>query len=282
MRIAVFLCASVVCWLSGCASTHREAYPAARQQWRALCAKMPQGCVEGGTIRGVPGRVGPGRRLALERIAASALRSVVRVKTAPREIPNITPATTRPYGVSSRSGGSGVVIAADGLILTNEHVVRRAEHITVVLHDGRECPVHSVVVHPWLDLAVLRIDSDGLNPLVPAQASLKPQDAVVAVSAEVDCEVHLVRSGVLTKPRVSLQRELDPSGRRAYKDLLESTVSLEPGFSGGPLLTTSGAFVGINVAATGQEGRRAKRGYAIAFDERNREAIQLLARAADR
>ncbi len=282
MRIAAFLCAVAVCTVCGCASGQRASYLAARQQWQALCDRMPQAGISDHTAAVEPTRVDSGRQGALKRTAERVQSSVVWVKTTPQPSPTTTLAGLHTYGVSNRSGGSGVVISAGGLILTNEHVVRHADRITVVFRDGRECPVQAVVAHARLDLAVLRIDSDGLTPLVPSRAMVRPRDAVVAVSAEGHDGAHQFRSGVLTNPRVSLQRELDPSGRRDYNDLLESTVSLEPGFSGGPLLTARGAFVGINVAVTGQGRRRETRGYAIAFDDRNREAIGQLSLAASR
>ena len=89
--------------------------------------------------------------------------------------------------------------------------------------------------------------------------------------------------GVVTRGRRSLQRELDPTGRRDYGDLVETTVKLEPGFSGGPLLDLKGRLVGLNVAVTGSPGTDRQRGYTIPFDNPMHEAIGqlvVLARAA--
>ena len=88
------------------------------------------------------------------------------------------------------------------------------------------------------------------------------------------------RPGVVTRASASMQEELDPTGQRDYRRLIESTAELAPGFSGGPLLNAAGRLVGLNVAVSGAPGDR--RGYAIPFDARMGEVVARLARAARR
>lgn len=279
MRTAALFCACCAALVStGCIGTSGGSRSLEREQWDALCRNMPQ--------RRVPVSVDlsahTSRRVELDEAliatGARSLNSVVRIKTLLRgTAPNVE-GNPRVQGTSTRSGGTGIVIAANGLILTNEHIVRRAMRITVVLHDGSEHLVESVVVDPRLDLAVVRIARSGLVPLRRAARIPASGASVVAVSCSRDHREHHYRLGLITDTETSLQRELDPAGRRNYSRLIESTTQLDPGFSGGPLLDSSGYVIGINVAATGDSFETL--GYAIPFDETTRLAVSsLVARA---
>jgi S1-C subfamily serine protease len=179
--------------------------------------------------------------------------------------------------VSTESGGSGVVISSDGLILTNEHVVRDADRLTVVLRNGIEYAVEAIATHPSLDLAVVRIDRANLQSIAPAIQTSKVGVAVVAVSCTADRRDHCFRTGVITDTRRSLQRELDPTQRKDYGNLIETTAHVEPGFSGGPLLDSMGQLVGINVAISGRLGTGQQRSYALPLNDRYRQAVAYLA-----
>ncbi len=87
-----------------------------------------------------------------------------------------------------------------------------------------------------------------------------------------------VRTGIITKQTVSLQRELDPSRTRWYDDLIESSTKLEPGYSGGPLLDMQGRLIGINTAAFGGPDDAYARAYAIPLHHANRRVIDKLVR----
>lgn len=211
-----------------------------------------------------------------------ALDSVVRVKTTSLSRGEARNDSLGARAASTGSGGTGIVISSDGLILTNEHVVRHAQDVTVVFHDGTEYPVRAIVVHPRQDIAVLQIDRSQTPSALPSLQPVKSGTPVVAVSCATDHRERFYRTGVVTSLRRSLQRELDPAGRRNYGDLVETTVRLEPGFSGSPLLDSEGRLVGLNVAVTGSPGTDRHRGYAIPFDQKMHEAIgQLVALAKD-
>ena len=177
-------------------------------------------------------------------------------------------------------GGTGVVIAAEGLVLTNEHVVRSASLITAVLADGSRHRVKRVVAATELDVAVLVLDCAGLRPLPLADSPVRVGEPVIAVGGRRSDEAISQRTGRVTHLAASLQNQLDPTRQRDYSRLIESTVRLEPGFSGGPLLDAAGQLVGLNVAMTGQPGQPRCRGYAIPFDTVTRKAINELARRA--
>lgn len=280
MRSAAFLCACALLLVTGCATTRRTPHLTAELQWEALCRRMPQ--------RRIPGAPGDTRRSsltrtqesALQHIAVRALDSVVRVKTANPDWEEAGNDSSDARAALTNSGGTGIVISSDGLILTNEHVVRHAHDVTVVFHDGTEFPVKAIVVHPHQDIAVLQIDRNEMRSALPSLESVKSGTPVVAVSCTADRREGYYRTGVVTSGRRSLQRELDPSGRRDYGDLVETTVELEPGFSGGPLLDSEGRLVGLNVAVTGSPGTDRYRGYAIPFDHQMHEAIGELVASA--
>lgn len=176
------------------------------------------------------------------------------------------------------SGGTGVVIAADGLILTNEHVVRGAGELHVILPDGTRRPVVRVAADRRLDLAVLRVVASDLPALTPTEAGLSAGTPVVAVGwPRADGEAEL-RTGVVVDPAASLQDVLDPTDTFDYARLIESTTALEPGFSGGPLLDMRGRLVGLNVAVRG--AGRGQRGYSLPFGAVARATVARLAKAA--
>lgn len=182
----------------------------------------------------------------------------------------------------SESGGTGVIIDANGLILTNEHVVRNSEKLFVLLPDGSEQCVECFAVDRHYDLALLRIRRVGLPAVRPARdIAHATQGAVVAIGWPDAEDRQLDRIGIVTRSSVSLQDELDPSRRRDYGDLIESTAGIEPGFSGGPLLDTRGQLVGLTVAGSGLARTRPTRAYAIPFNTEVRQAVETLRRTVE-
>ncbi len=273
MRPAELSCACAIWLVTGCATTHRTARLTSEQQWEALCLRMPQRRIPGTAGHAHPPSITRKQERALQDIALGALDFVVRVKRTGLGRDEARTDSSNARAASTNSGGTGVVISSDGLILTNDHVVRHARDVTVVFHDGTEYPVKAVVVHPRRDIAVLQIDGTQWPAAVPSLEPVKSGTPVVAVSCATDRHEHCYRTGMVTSGRESLQRELDPAGRRDYGHLVETTVKLEPGFSGGSLLDSEGRLVGLNVAVTGSPGTDRHRGYAIPFDHEMREAV---------
>jgi putative serine protease PepD len=153
-------------------------------------------------------------------------------------------------GSEGTSLGSGVVLTADGLIVTNNHVVASGGTASVRLADGRTVPAEVLATDPTHDLALVR--AAGVEGLTPATFgttdSVAVGDTVLAFGAPLGLE-GTVTSGIVS----ALDRELSPGGEK-LTGLLQTDASINEGNSGGALVDTSGHVIGINVAiATASE-----------------------------
>ena len=166
---------------------------------------------------------------------------------------------TRP----GRSIGSGAVIdGARGLIVTNEHVVRGAESITVSLTDGRELPAEIVGADARFDLAVLSVKSSKPLPGLKLGNSdeLMIGETVIAIGNPFRLS-HTATTGIVSATGRAIQAS---ANSEALQDLIQTDASINPGNSGGPLINIDGEIVGINYAIrAGAEGL----GFAIPSDK---------------
>ncbi|NOU27903.1 MAG: trypsin-like serine protease [Polyangiaceae bacterium] len=154
-----------------------------------------------------------------------------------------------PNGRKGKGLGTGFIIDKDGTILTNNHVIRGAETISVRTSDDREFNGDIIGRDPRTDIAVIRIKAKGLKP-IPLGDSEKADvgDWVVAIGNPFGLS-HTVSAGIVSgKGRSRDDVPLDPSG---YYDFIQTDASINPGNSGGPLLNLSGEVVGINTAIRG-------------------------------
>jgi serine protease Do len=170
---------------------------------------------------------------------------------------------------TAQSLGSGIVIDATGRVLTNEHVVRGAETITVTLADGRDLAAKLVGADPNNDIAVLQLQDAKDIPWVPPGSSsgLFVGEPVIAIGNPFGFS-NTVTTGVLSAVDRSLRSE-----EKTYHGFLQTDASINPGNSGGPLLNAEGELIGINTAIyQGAEGI----GFAIPIDVAKRIVHELV------
>ena len=163
----------------------------------------------------------------------------------------------RPGHFRQHGNGSGVIIDAEGHILTNNHVVERAEDVRVTLTDGREYEARVIGRDPKTDLAVLQVDVTEPLPVATLGSSdtLRVGDWVMAIGNPFGLS-HTVTAGIVSgKGRII--------GAGPYDDFIQTDASINPGNSGGPLFNMDGEVVGINTAMV-PHGRGI--GFAIPID----------------
>jgi serine protease Do len=165
-----------------------------------------------------------------------------------------------PFGTSraeQQSLGSGAIVAADGIILTNNHVVDHAKDVRVVLTDRREFVAKVVGTDRRTDLAVLRIDATNL-PVLPFGDSSKIRvgETVIAVGNPLGVGQTVSRGIISAKGRANV-------GITDYEDFIQTDAAINPGNSGGALVSLRGELIGINTAIASRTGGFQGIGFAI-------------------
>ena len=171
-------------------------------------------------------------------------------------------------GSQSQSGlGSGVIMSADGYVLTNNHVVQEADHIEAVLADGRRANARVIGADPESDLAVLKIDLPDLPVMTPSDSDrIEVGDRVLAIGNPFGVG-QTVTSGIVS----ALGR--DQLGINTFENFIQTDAAINPGNSGGALTDEQGRLLGINTAIYSRSGGSLGIGFAIPVNVA-RQALQ--------
>ncbi|EOR08771.1 trypsin-like peptidase domain-containing protein [Acinetobacter genomosp. 15BJ] len=157
---------------------------------------------------------------------------------------------------NENSLGSGVIVRADGYILTNNHVIAQAEHIVVALQDGRRAEATVVGTDPDTDLAVIKIELDKL-PVLPFKLSgNEVGDVVLAIGNPFGVGQTVTQGIISATGRSDL-------GINTYEDFIQTDAAINPGNSGGALIDVAGNLIGVNTAIFSQSGGSLGIGFAI-------------------
>ncbi|MBI5706163.1 MAG: trypsin-like peptidase domain-containing protein [Armatimonadetes bacterium] len=174
--------------------------------------------------------------------------------------------------IAQTGSGSGVIIAANGTIITNNHVVANADRVQVRLPDGRNMQATVVGTDPRSDLAVLKVDATGLSAVEMGESSkLEIGEWVLAVGSPLGFD-DTVSVGVVS----SLNRTLDTGGPGVLADAIQTDAAINPGNSGGALANAKGELIGINTAIASETGGSVGLGFAIPVNRVKRVASDIL------
>jgi serine protease Do len=205
-------------------------------------------------------------------LVSSILPAVVSVKTSkkvvsPRRSYGLDPSDF--YGSNPRrfrspneeemvqnSLGSGVIVSAEGHIITNNHVIDQVDQIEVLLSDGRTRKARLVGADSTVDLAVLKIDEPGLKSLKFGDSdSMQAGDFVIAIGNPFGFDETVTDGIISSKGR--------PNRVDGFGDYLQTNAAINPGNSGGPLVNLRGEIIGINTAIISKSGGSQGLGFAI-------------------
>lgn len=206
---------------------------------------------------------------AIVRVAAAVKPSVVTVMAA-----GVTSVT--PFSVPAAGAGSGFVVAAGGLILTNYHVVAGATSLTVTLDDTRQVAASVVTIDALHDLALIKVNVAGLMPVALGDSDIvRVGQLAIAIGSPLGTFTDSVTQGIVSGiDRTVTVGDGVAQTEKNLTGLIQTDAAISPGNSGGPLLDASGSVIGVITASVGSaEGM----GFAVPINQA-KEMISAAAR----
>jgi serine protease Do len=175
--------------------------------------------------------------------------------------------------------GSGFIISQKGYVLTNEHVVRGAEKITVILADGRSFTGKVVGSQPQYDVAIVKIEGDKLPvATLGSSGDLMVGEWAIAIGNPFGFLLNdtqpTVTAGVISATHRDIKAEAASGG--IYKNMIQTDAAINPGNSGGPLVNAQGQVIGVNTFIFTKSGGSEGIGFAIPIDAAKRVVDELI------
>ncbi|WP_066803237.1 S1C family serine protease [Moraxella oblonga] len=152
--------------------------------------------------------------------------------------------------------GSGVIIAKDGYIVTNAHVIEKADEVIVALNDGRKAHAKIIGQDTESDLAVIKIELDNLKPLAFRTDPIRVGDVALAIGNPFGVGQTVTQGIISATGRAGL-------GTSMFEDFVQTDAAINPGNSGGALVDAHGALIGINTMIYSRSGGSVGLGFAI-------------------
>lgn len=214
--------------------------------------------------------------------AGAALDAVVHIRTARRVVERQgwnAWMGAAPTERIQQGSGSGVILSEDGLIVTNHHVIDGADDIVVGLNDNRSVAAELVGSDPATDIAVLRIDSDGLVALPWGDSDdVQVGDWVLAVGNPFDL-TSTVTAGIVSAKARDIRLLRGDASRDVFpiESFIQTDAAVNPGNSGGALVDTEGRLVGINTAIASRTGSYAGYSFAVPANLARKVAEDIMA-----
>jgi len=181
-------------------------------------------------------------------VVAAARPSVVTITSSGISIRGMSP-----FSVPATGVGSGVILTADGYILTNKHVISGSKSLTVALADGTEYPATVVKQLADNDLALIKINATGLTPAkIGDSATLQAGETAIAIGSPLGTYTETVTKGIISALGRDITVADEQTGRPVQlHNLIQTDAAINPGNSGGPLLDANGSVVGLSTAVAG-------------------------------
>ena len=228
-------------------------------------------------------QVGTARRTALVAAVERAAGAVVSINvTSTREAPPRSPWDFFfvPEGARVVQGyGTGFVIRPNGVVVTNQHVVANATKVVVTLSDGTDLPARVLGEDPLTDIAVLRVDRQGLPTVTPGRSTdLMIGEWVVAMGNPYAYLLGNAEPTVTVGVVSATSRNILPTGDQTglYLDMIQTDAAINPGNSGGPLTNALGEVVGVNSSIFSSSGGSVGLGFAIPIERALRVAEEII------